>query len=78
MFFQAPRSMDDLHSWLLEKQVYYTFDEDEILNGHWSKGLETIYANGIVCESWTIRLNVTVNDKSEILTHTVDKTGVCL
>jgi hypothetical protein len=77
-FFQSPRDMVDLHSWLREKQVYYTFDHNEIADGQWVKWVETIYVDGIVCESWSIRLSVTVNDNGNILAHKVDKAGRCL
>ena len=77
-FFQSPRDMADLHSWLREKQVYYTFDHNEIADGQWVKSVETIYVDSIVCESWSIRLAVTVNDDGNILAHNVDKAGRCL
>ena len=77
-FFQSPRDMADLHSWLREKQVYYTFEDSEIADGQWAKGVEEIYVDGIVCESWTILLTVTVGDGGEILAHKVHKAGTCL
>ncbi len=77
-FFQSPRNMGELHSWLREKQVYYTFDDDEIADGQWVKWLETIYVDGFVCETWSIRLTVSVSDDGVILAHKVDKAGRCL
>lgn len=77
-FFQSPRDMADLHSRLREQQIYYTFDHNEIADGQWVVSVETIYVDGIVCESWSIRLAVTVNDDGNILAHKVDKAGRCL
>ena len=77
-FFQSPRDMADLHSWLREKQVFYTFEDSDIAGGQWVKGVEKIYVDGFVCESWTILLTVTVNNDSEILAHKIDKAGPCL
>ena len=77
-FFQTPRDMADLHSWLREKRVFYTFEDKEIIDGQWVKGVEKIYVDGFVCESWTILLTITVNDEDEILTHDVGKLGTCL
>lgn len=70
--------MADLHSWLREKQVYYTFEDSETEDGQWVKGVEKIYVDGLACESWTIQLTVTVNDEDKILAHKVDKAGTCL
>ena len=77
-FFQTPRHMDDLHSWLREMRVFYTFEDHEIANGEWARALERINVDGFVCESWTIQLSVAVGDEGEILTHTVSKSGTCL
>lgn len=77
-YFQTPRDMEDLHSWLRKKQVFYTFEEKEIVDGQWVKVVEKIYVDGFVCESWSILLTITVNDENEILTHDVSAAGTCL
>lgn len=77
-FFQSPRNMNDLHSWLRERQVFYTYEDHEIVDGEWAQVLEKIYVDGIVCESWAILLRVTVGGEGEVLTHSVRSSGTCL
>ena len=76
-FFKAERRMSELHSWLREHEVYYTFEESEIIDGRWAKGLEKVYVDSSVCDPWTILLTVTVGDSDEILEHSVRRLGSC-
>jgi hypothetical protein len=77
-FFRSPRNMGDLHSWLRERQVFYTFEKEEVVDGVWAKVLERIYVDGFVCESQVVLLTVTVSDAGEILTYSVSKGGTCV
>ena len=76
-FFTENRDLGDLHSWLRSHNIYYTFERTEILNGRWTKGLETIYTDSFTCDPWKILLTVTVNDSDEIVEHSVSRLGTC-
>ena len=76
-FLSSPRSLDDLHSWLREHQVYYTFDDSNVVNGHWVAGLETIYPDTLFCEFWRFTLDVTVDEAREIAGYSLARVGAC-
>lgn len=76
-FLSSPRSLDDLHSWLREHQVYYTFDDTDVVNGHWVAGLETIYPDTLLCEFWRFTLDVTVDEARKIAAYSLARIGAC-
>ena len=76
-FFAEDRDLGDLHSWLRSHNIYYTFERAEILNGQWTKGLETIHTDSFICDPWKIMLTVTVNDSDEIVEYGVSRLGTC-
>ena len=77
-FFAHDRSLDELHSWLRNHNVYYTFEDSDIVDGKWRVGLEQIQLDGIVCEKWAFYLEVAVDDSREVQSHLLEQMGVCL
>ena len=69
--------MDELHSWLRSHDIYYTFENSELLDGRWTIGLETIHTDSFVCDPWKILLTVQVNNTDEIVDHNVHRLGMC-
>ena len=76
-FFEVERELSELHSWLREHEVYYTFEESEIIDGNWTKGLEKIYDDSSICDPWTILLTVSLVDSGEILEYSISRLGTC-
>ena len=78
-FFEEKKTLENLHSWLREQNVYYTFHNSEVKNGDWAVGLETINVDTFRCERVKVILNVTMNSEGVINTHNVylDE-GACL
>ena len=77
-FFQTKKNMNELHEWLRNKNVFYTFEKNGIIDNNWSVILDSVRVNSIACESWLIMLSITLNNKREIETHNVEKHGNCL
>ena len=77
-FFSEPRALKDLHPWLREHEVSYTFDEKEVSDGEWSVGLERVDGDGFVCEFWLLRLKVSIEPGGLISDHAFLKEGMCL
>jgi hypothetical protein len=77
-FFAQPRQLGELHAWLREKNVYYTFNDSDIVNGAWNVGLETVLVETLVCEAWNVRLSVHVTSSGQITDHKITKQGRCL
>jgi hypothetical protein len=78
VFFDTEPSLEDLHHWLRDNDRYYTFDESEIVDGEWNVALETVRVETIVCESWTIFLEVTIDKDRNISDYKITKQGACL
>src|SRR5262245_48968962 len=76
-FLASPRTLDDLHFWLRAHNVFYTFDESDLVNGHWVVGLETLPVDTLSCEFWRITLDVTVNDGHKIEGYSLKRIGTC-
>jgi hypothetical protein len=76
-FFEVDKDMGELHSWLRSHDIYYTFEDSEIFNGQWTKGLETIHTDSFVCDPWEILLAVEVNESKEIVEYRVSRLGTC-
>src|SRR4051794_40551269 len=77
-YFAQPRQLGDLHAWLREQNVYYTFDNTDIVNGVWNVGLETVLVDTLVCEAWSVRLSLHVTPAGQITEHQITKQGRCL
>ena len=76
-FLASPRTLDDLHSWLRARNVFYTFDPSDVVNGHWVVGLETLPVDTLSCEFWRITLDVTVTDAQDIEGYSLKRVGTC-
>ena len=76
-YFETGRDLADLHSWLRSYDIYYTFEESELLNGQWTKGLETIYVDSFICDPWKILLTVKVDDSEKIVEYEISRLGMC-
>jgi len=77
-FFEDDRTLTQLHAWLRGHDVYYAFDPKDVADGKWSVELERIVLNEIICESWFLFLDVTVDDIGRIESYALEQTGVCL
>ena len=78
LFLQEDRSLRDLHSWLRDRDVRYTFEDGDVVDGYWRVPLERIAADGLVCESWQLYLDVAVDPSGDVRSHSLEKAGVCL
>lgn len=76
-FFSSPHSLDDLHAWLRWHDVYYTFDDSNIVNGHWAVEVETVYSDWSSCEFWHVTLDVMVSGAKEITGYSLKRLGTC-
>ena len=77
-FFGSKRTLDELHGWLRENGRYYTFDESEVTDGHWTIVLETIYVDTFFCEAWMISLDTSIDQTGVIRDYAISKHGRCL
>jgi hypothetical protein len=79
LYIRGEVTLNDLHSWLRGKEVYYTFDPSEIVEGNYTRILETIHPETFRCgDSIHIVLHVTLNNSQVIESFFVDLDGVCL
>ena len=79
LFFSDDRSLDELHSWLREREIYYTFDSEDILDDVWTVTLEKVYVDTFRCE-W-INIDLRVNIASQVYLgrwYEVAVSGNCL
>jgi hypothetical protein len=77
LFFAQARTMDDLHRWLRARDVIYTFEDRDIVDGHWAMTLEKIYPDTIRCDWVDIKMSVSVDDLRRIQGHSLEKYGAC-
>ena len=77
-FFQQSRNLADVHSWLRQRVIVYSFGESDVVDGNWNVTLERIYVHRFRCEWMDIRLYVTVDDSHHIRAHSVSSDGPCL
>jgi len=77
-FFQVGRTMDQVHPWLRELKVYYTYDDGDIVDGNWTVSLEKIYTETFRCEWVDIRLHLAVDNSQRVLGYFLDDAGPCL
>ena len=76
-FFDEQRTMQEVHSWLRSNNVIYTFEESDIVDGHWTMTLEKVYLDGWRCEWIDIQINVSVNDSLAIQGHDLAQKRSC-
>lgn len=77
-FFETERNLSDLHPWLRMHDVYYTFDDSDIVDEVWRVQLEWILLDELVCESWFFFLDVTVDKSNQIKEYSLEQQGICL
>jgi hypothetical protein len=78
-FLAQPRKLDDLHPWLGERHVTYTFEQADVVNGSWHVMVEHIHAEDFFCEVRYIILTVQVSSAGDITGHSVSEEdqGLC-
>ena len=76
LFFEEPRTIDDVHGWLRVRNIVYTFEDTDIVNGEWAMTLEKIYPETIR-ESVDIRLSVAVDDLHKVQRHSLGQNRAC-
>ena len=78
-FIQGRVTLNELHNWLRSKGVIYTFDPSEVVEGGYSRRLETIHPETFRCgDSIHVVLHVTLDDSHIIQSFFVDLEGKCL
>lgn len=77
-FLRGVVTLDDIHPWLRERGVFYTFDEDHIIDGAWTVTLEKLYPNTFRCEWVGIVLVIEFDDARRVRSSFVDLKHACL
>lgn len=77
-FFRDHRNLVEVHSWLRQQDIYYTFDQGDVANGEWTVGLEKVYIDSFNCEWIDIRLHLSVTDTNQISEYRLEEGGPCL
>ncbi len=78
-FIRGRVTLDDLHGWLRSKELYYTFDPSEVIDGNYSRILETVHPETFRCgDNVHVVLHVTLDDSEVIQSFFVDLDGACL
>ena len=76
-FIRGRVTLDELHTWLRERNVVYTFEDSDIVDGNWRMTVETVYPGGLRCEFVNIVLHVQVDDSQVIQSHYYDFEDAC-
>ena len=76
-FIRGRVTLDELHGWLRERGVVYTFEESDIVDGNWQVLVETVYPDGLRCEFANIVLNVQLDESKVIQSFYYDFDGAC-
>ena len=53
--------MKEAHAWLRARNVYYTFDESDIIDGVWKVAVDQIYLKSFRCEWSRVWLHIYVD-----------------
>ena len=77
-FLRGTVTIDDIHPWLRERGVIYTFDDDDIVDGSWKVALEKLYPNTFRCEWVDIVLVVGFDDIGRVQSSYIDLNQACL
>ena len=77
LYFTEPRTMQDVHSWLRSREIIYTFDDTDIIDGNWSMTLEKIYLDGWRCDWVDIKVEITINESRQVQGHRMSTKRAC-
>ena len=77
LFIRGRVTLDDLHTWLREHQVFYTFEDSDIADGNWRMTVETVYPEGLRCEFVNIVLHVQLDESQVIQSFYYDFEDAC-
>ncbi len=78
LFIRGHVTLDELHTWLREHEVVYTFDDSDIVDGNWRIIVETVRPKSFRCEFVHIILNVQLDPTNVIQSFYFDFDGGCL
>lgn len=76
-FIRGRVTLDELHRWLRERGVFYTFEDSDIVDGNWRMTVETVYPKGIRCQFANIVLHVQLDESQVIQSFYYDFEGAC-
>lgn len=71
-------TIDDIHPWLRERGVIYTFGSDDVVDRTWTVALEKLYPNTFRCEWVDIVLVVESDDLDRVRSSYIDLNHACL
>ena len=77
MFLRGLVTLEDIHPWLRERGVVYTFEDDDIVDGTWAITLEKVYPSTIRCKWVDIKLVINFDDARRVQSSYVDLDGAC-
>jgi len=77
-FLRGTITIDDIHPWLRERSVIYTFSDDDIVDGKWTVALEKLHPNTFRCKWVDIILVVEFDDLGRVRSSFVDLNHKCL
>ena len=77
-FLRGLVTLYDIHPWLRERGVFYTFDDDDIVDGTWNVTLEKLYPDTMRCEWVDIILVIDFDEAGRVRSSFVDLKHACL
>ncbi len=77
LFFRGLVTIDDIHPWLRERGVIYTFDPQDIVDRTWTVTLEKVYPQSLRCEWINIDLVVGFDDIGRVQSTYIDFNEAC-
>ena len=77
-FLRGLVTLDDIHPWLRERGVFYTFDDDDIVDGTWNVTLEKLYPDTMRCVWVDIILVIDFDEAGRVRSSFVDLKHACL
>ncbi len=76
-FIRGRVTLDDLHAWLRERDVSYTFEDSDVVDGNLPIVVETVRPSSLRCESVQIILNVQLDSSEVVQSLFYDFDGRC-